>query len=104
MYWMGDEWWIRAKARDTHIVVAVEEDQENGDGRRQQKQPIFGEHIGLQQTTTGTGTDFVLLVLIDAIEGGEVDVGRSLVDVDFVAVVTGAEDAGKKEEDVSLTR
>lgn len=78
-------------------MIAVEEDQENADGGRQQKQPILREHIGVQQTATGvTVTDFVLFLLIDAIEGGEVDIGRRLVDVDVV--MTCAEDAGNKGE------
>lgn len=75
-------------------MIAVEEDQEHGDGGRQQEQSILREDIGKQQTATIADTDFVLLRLIDAIEGSEVDVGRGLVDVHVF--VTGAEDAGNK--------
>ena len=72
-------------------MIAVEQNQENAHGRREQKQPILREHIGVQQTPTTAHADFVLFVLVDAVEGGEVDVGGSLVDVDIL--VRGAEDA-----------
>jgi hypothetical protein len=86
-------------------VIAVEQDQENADGRGEQKQPILREHVGVQHTATVAHADFVLFLLIDAVEGGEVYVGRRLVDVDVVVI--GSEDAGRQKGvnmDISLTR
>jgi hypothetical protein len=77
-------------------VVAVEQDQENGDSGGQQKQPIFREHIGVQQTAAIAHADFVLSCLVDAVEWGKVDVGGCLVDA--VVVVGGSEDTRNERE------
>ena len=79
MYWMN-EWTDQTRTRavetrGTHIVVAVEQNQENTDGRREQKQPVLREHIGVQQAATVKHANFVLFFLIDAVEGGEIDIG-----------------------------
>ena len=75
-------------------MIAVEQNQENADGGRKQTQPILREYIRVQQTPTVAHADFVLLLLVDAIERGEVDVGGRFVDVDVL--VRCAEDAGNK--------
>jgi len=72
-------------------MIAVEQNQENTDGGREQEQPIFREHIRVQQTPTVAHADFVLLFLVDAIEWGKVEVGGRLVNVDII--VGCAEDA-----------
>ena len=77
-------------------MIAVEEDQENGNGRRERKQPILCKYIGEQQTATVEETDAILLCLADTVEGRKIEVGGGTVDVDVV--VTGPEDAGKREE------
>ena len=75
-------------------MIAVEQNQENGDGGGEQKQPVLCEPIRAQQTPTSAQADTVLLLLVGAIEGGKVDIGGGLVDVG--AVVRCAEDAGNK--------
>jgi hypothetical protein len=77
-------------------VVTVEQDQENGDSGGQQKQPILREHIRVQQTATVAHADFVLSLLVDAVEWSEVDVGGRLVDIDIF--VGGSEDTRNKRE------
>jgi len=77
-------------------MVAVEQNQENTDGGREQKQPILREHIGVQQTATVAHADFVLFLLVDAVEGSKVDVGGRIVDIDVVVI--GSEDAGSQTE------
>ena len=75
-------------------MVAVEQNQENANGGRKQTQPALREYIREQQTPTVAHADLILLLLVDAIERGKIDVGGSLVDVDVV--VRCAEDAGNK--------
>ena len=48
----------------------------------------------MQHTTAFAISDFFLFLLIDTIEGGKVDIGGRLVDVDIVMI--GSEDAGKQ--------
>ena len=75
-------------------MIAVEQNQENADGGGKQEQPVLREHIRVQQTPAVAHADFVLILLVDAIERGKVDVGGRLVDVDVI--VRCAEDAGNK--------
>ena len=84
----------RGEREGAYVVIAVEQDQENTDGRREQKQPILRERVGVQHTTAFAISDFVLFLLIDTIEGSKVYVGGRLVDVDIVMI--GSEDAGKQ--------
>ena len=48
----------------------------------------------MQQTPTIAHADFVLLLLVDAVERGKIDIGGRLIDV--VIVVVCAEDAGNE--------
>lgn len=48
----------------------------------------------MQQAATIADADMVLLLLVDAVEGGKVYVGGRLVDVDVVVI--GSEDAGNE--------
>ena len=75
-------------------MIAVEQNQENGDGGGEQKQPVLREPIRAQQTPTFAQADFVLLLLVGAIERSKVDIGGGLVDVDVL--VGCAEDARNK--------
>jgi len=76
-------------------VITVEQNQENANGGREQEQPILREYIGAQQTATVAHADFVLFLLVDAVEWGKVDVGGRLIDV--YVVVIGSEDAVHKK-------
>ena len=77
-------------------MIAVEQNQEDGDGGREKKQPILGENIRVQQTTTTACSNFILFILVGTVEGSEVNIGRSVIDVDIVVI--GSEDAGNREE------
>jgi len=48
----------------------------------------------MQQAATITDADLVLFLLVDAVEGGKVNIGGRLVDVDVVVI--GSEDAGNE--------
>ena len=73
-------------------MIAVEQDQENADGGREQEQPILREHVWVQHTTAVAISDFSLSVLTIAIERCKVYVGRCLIEVGIVGA--GSEDAG----------
>ena len=87
-----------------YVVIAVEQNQQDADGGGKHTQPALREDIRVQQTPTVADADFVLFLLVDAIERGEVDVGGRLVDVGVL--VRCAEDARERgvSEDISLTR
>ena len=67
-------------------MIAIEENQENRDSGREQEQPLLCEHIGFQHTTPVELANLLLLILISTVERGEIDVGRSVIDVDVTVI------------------
>lgn len=59
----------------------------------------------MQCAATSKGADLFLLLLVDTVEGGKIDVRGCLVDVGIIVI--GSEDAGRRKgvsREISLTR
>lgn len=68
----------------TYVVVAVEADKQDRHSGRQEQQTVLRECVGVQVSTPIAHADSVQGGLVASIQRSEIDVGRSLVDVDVV--------------------
>ena len=89
IYWQGRQPTGSGRNdRRTHIVVAAEKDQQHADSGRKQKQTIFSECVREQLATSVACADLVKSLFAAAIERGQVDVRRCVVDMHFVVLST----------------
>lgn len=67
-------------------MVTAEKDQNGTHGGRHEQQPVLGEHVVLEATGTIPSANAVLFLLVVAVEGREVDIGRGFVDRDILVI------------------
>ena len=83
----------------THVVVAVEQNEQHADRGWEEEQPVLGEGVGDKEPTPVADTYLVQLLVAVAVQRRKIDIRRRLVDVHLL--VGRAEDASPRH-DISL--
>lgn len=58
----------------TYVVIAVEQDEQNTDSRREQEKTIFGKCVRLEQSSAIAHTNLVESLFIVAVQWGEIHI------------------------------